>query len=321
MENITKRLNPLKLGAYFVTAVMVLLLALNSFTVTSAGTTKVGTLMGKVHPVPYTEGVHLVNPLMDFDVFDTRNSRYEVNGLNLPTQDRFNSLANVTVLYRIEGTRTPWIKQEYGTAEQYIDKTLRQQLRSVIRDEARKLEDSRALAQSDKVSLLQLNTTNRLKSLMASTGIDIQEVLVQDIEFDPRIAKQILATQQQIQREEEKKSQERVAATEAEIKKQEAIGDAYRAKERADALAYRLTTEANAKKAAFIAEAEGKAQSIILIADANLKLSKSLTPEVLRKQELDNEAILFSKATGKVPHTIIGDTNLRAIGVPVATGK
>lgn len=101
--------------------------------------------------------------------------------------------------------------------------------------------------------MLQINTTNRLKSLMADTGISIQEVLVQDIEFDPRIAKQILATQQQIQHEEEKKSQERVAMTEAEIKRQEAIGIANRDRERANAEAYTLTTKANAEKAALIA--------------------------------------------------------------------
>lgn len=311
--------SPLKLVAYLISTLFAVFIVLNSFTITSAGTTKVGTFMGKVDPSPYYEGVHLVNPLMSFDTFDTRNSRYEVNGLNLPTQDRFNSSANVTVLFRIEGSKTPAIKKDYGTARQYIDKTLRQQLRSIIRDEARKLEDSRALAQSDKVSLLQANTTKRLKDIMADTGIDIQEVLVQDIEFDPRIAKQILATQQQIQREEEKKSQERVAMTDAEIKRQQAIGDANRDRERADAEAYKLTTEANAKKAAFIAEAEGKAHAIKLIANANLQLSKSLTPQVLRKQELDNEAVLFSKAKGNVPHTIIGDTNLRAIGIPMAT--
>lgn len=92
----------IKLVSYVLGTLVLLFVALNSFTITSAGTTKVGTFMGKVDPSPYYEGVHLVNPLMGFDVFDTRNSRYEINGINLPTQDRFNSSANVTVLYRIE---------------------------------------------------------------------------------------------------------------------------------------------------------------------------------------------------------------------------
>jgi hypothetical protein len=39
----------------------------------------------------------------------------------------------------------------------------------------------------------------------------------------------------------------------------------------------------------------------------------------LEKQRLDNEGILFSKSVGNVPTTIIGDTDLRALGIPFAT--
>lgn len=305
--------------------VVVLVTALNSFTITDAGSTKVQTTFGTVNQEAYPEGFYFpVNPLSGFDTFDTRNARYEVNGLNIPTQDRFNSTANVTVLYRIDGSKTPYIKQNYGTAQEYIDKTLRQQLRSIIRDEGRKLPDSRSLAQSDSVSIMQINTMKRLVEQLDGTGIKIQDVLLQDIEFDPRIAQQILKTQERIQAEEAEKSKERLAKTQAEIKKQNAIGDANKKREEADAHAYKLTTEANATKAASIAKAEGKAQAITLEANAqaaaNLKLTKSLTEAILEKQRLDNEAVLYSKSQGNVPTTIIGDTDLRALGVPMAIG-
>lgn len=306
-------------------SVAAIILVLNVFTITSAGTTKVQTTFGTVNPQSYPEGFHIVNPLSSFDTFDTRNARYEVNGLNIPTQDRFNSTANVTVLFRIEGSRTPFIKQNYGTAQEYIDKTLRQQLRSIIRDEGRKLPDSRSLAQSDSVSVMQVNTTQRLTEQLDGTGIEIQEVLIQDIEFDPRIGQQILRTQERIQQEEAEKSKERLATTQAEIKRQNAIGESNRKREEADAEAYKLTTEANARKNALIAEAEGKARAIELEAtaqaEANLKLTKSLTAEILAKQKLDNEGVLYSKSKGNVPHTVIGDTDLRAIGVPMSAIK
>lgn len=319
----------IKYGRVFLSVfvgILSLWLILNLFTVTSAGTTKVQTTFGTVNQVSFPEGFHFpINPLSSFDTFDTRNARYEVNGLNIPTQDRFNSTANVTVLFRIEGSKTPYIKQNYGTAQEYIDKTLRQQLRSIIRDEGRKLPDSRSLAQSDSVSVIQVNTTKRLTEQLDGTGIEIQEVLIQDIEFDPRIAQQILKTQERIQQEEAEKSKERLAQTQAEIKKQQAIGEANKKREEADAEAYKLETEANAKKAALIAEAEGKAKAIELEAtaqaEANEKLTRSLTSQILRKQELDNEGVLYSKSIGNVPHTIIGETNLRAIGVPMATVK
>lgn len=312
---ILKKYVPIATGSVFAA-----ILAMNSFTIVDAGTYKVQTFLGEVNDVPYSEGFHFpVNPMSSFDTYDTRNQRYEISALNIPTQDRFNSTGNVTVLYRIEGDKTPYIKQNYGTSQEYIDKTMRQHLRSVIRDEGRKLHDSRSLAQSDNVSTMQENTRTRLTQALDGTGIIVQEVLIQDIEFDPRIAKQILDTQERIQQEERKKSEERIARTNAEIQKQQAVGEANKKREAADAEAYQLTKVANAKKEAVIAEAEGQAAAIKLVANANLELTKSLTPQILEKQRLDNEAILYSKSVGNVPTTIIGETNLRAIGVPVAT--
>ena len=296
--------------------------AMNTFTIVQAGTHKVESLFGTVFPIALKEGLHFpVNPFASFDTFDTRNDKYEVNGINIPTMDRFNSTGNVTVLFRIDGATTPHIKQNYGTAEEYLNKTLRQYLRSIVRDEGRKLEDSRALANSSNVSVMQENTRKRLTEQLDGTGIEVADVLIQDIKFDPRIAEQILQTQERIQREEAKKSEKRIADTNALIAKAEAEGAANREREAADARAYAITQKANAEKQARIAVAEGEAKAIELIAEANIKLTESLTPQILQKQSLDNEAILYSKSRGQVPTTIIGETNLRAIGVPVATAQ
>lgn len=53
------------------------------------------------------------------------------------------------------------------------------------------------------------------------------------------------------------------------------------------------------------------------MAIANKKLTESLTSSVLEKQRLDNEAILFSRSVGNVPTTVIGETDLRAYGIPL----
>lgn len=307
-----------KVAIYGIASVVAVLVLLNVWTTVPAGHVKVQTMFGKVVDEPLTEGFHVVNPLKSFDLLSTRNDKYEINGLNIPTQDRFESTGNVTVLYRIDGAKGNYIKSNYGTAEEYIDKTLRQQLRSIVRNEGRKLKDSRSLAQAESISLMQSNTLKQLTLVLDGTGIELQEVLVQDIQFDPRIAQQILATQTRIQKEEEQKSQERIAITNALIAKAEAEGEANKKREAADAEAYKLTTEANAHKDAAIAKAQGDAEAIKLIADANLQLTKSLTPQILEKQRLDNEAILYSKSKGNVPTTIIGETNLRAIGVPIS---
>jgi regulator of protease activity HflC (stomatin/prohibitin superfamily) len=176
---------------------------------------------------------------------------------------------------------------------------------------------------SDNVSTMQENTRKRLTEALTGTGITVNDVLIQDIEFDSRISAQILATQQRIQAEEKRKSEERIADTNARIAKAEALGAGNRKREEADAAAYSLDIQAKAEKQAAIDRATGEAEAIALTstaqAEANRKLNLSLTPNILRKQELDNEAILFGKSVGNVPTTIIGDTDLRAIGIPVAT--
>lgn len=301
--------------------VLVSVVALNSYTTVPAGHVKVQTLFGKVTDQPLTEGFHLVNPLKSFDTISTRNDKYEVSGLNIPTQDRFNSEGNITVTYRIDGSKGNYIKTNYGTSEEYIDKTLRQQLRAIVRDEGRKLADSRSLADSASVTDMQVSTKARLKSKLDGTGIIIEDVLVQDIKFDKRIAAQILKTQNRIQQEQERKSQERIAETNTKIATLEAQAEGNRKREAAKARAFEITSKADAEKEAAITVAEGEAESIKLIADANIELSKSLTPEILKKQALDNEKVLYSKSVGNVPSTIIGETNLRAIGVPVSTLK
>lgn len=326
------KLNPFKIGAIAVGAVAMLWLALNVWTIVPAGHVKVPVLFGKVSDDVLEEGFNIpVNPFTSFDTISIRTDKYEITGLNIPTQDRFNSTGNVTVIYDINADKASYIRKEFGNIDQFIDKTLRQQLRSIIRSEGRKLADSRALAQDVNVSKMQMNTATRLRDALETAGINIQEVLVQDIAFDPRIAKQILDTQRRIQNEEQKKSDERIAKTEAAIKKEQAIGEGNKKREAADAEAYREKTEAEGRKEAAISRAQGKAQSITLqakaeadaiklMAEANRDLARSITPALLEYKRIENEAILYSKSRGEVPTTIIGDTDLRAIGVPVATG-
>lgn len=311
----------LKTGLISIAVVVALIFASQSFTTVPAGHVKVQTLFGEIVSEPLEEGLHIVNPLKSFDLISVRNDIYEVNNLNIPTQDRFNSTGNVTVAYRIDGNRGNFIKKNYGTADDYIRKTMRQQLRSIIRDEGRKLKDSRSLSQSTNVTAMQNNTQMRLIEALDDTGIIIDEVLIQDITFDPKIAAQILATQTRIQQEEERLSQKRIATTDAEIKKEIATGEANKVREEANAEAFAITAKANATKAAEIAKAEGIAEAIKLKADANLELTKSLTPQILQSMALENESILFSKSVGAVPDTVtvIGDTSLSAIGIPIAT--
>lgn len=310
-----------KIAGISIVALVGFWFGVNCWTTVEDGTVKVESLFGEVKDEVYTAGFHFVNPLSDFDTFDTRNQKYEENGLTIPTNDRFNSTGNVTIIYTIDGAKAPWIKRNYGTADQYVDVALKQHLRAIVRDEGRKMKDSRSLAVSSNVSDMQLNTKSRLSEKVGGSGITIQDALIQEITFDPRITKQILATQQRIQKEEAEKSSLRIAATQADTAQAVAAGKANAAIEDARGVAESKLLRAQADKDSAILRAEGEAASIKLVADANLDLTKSLTAAILKKQQLDNEAILYSKSVGNVPQTVIGDTDLRALGVPMAVGS
>lgn len=282
-----------------------LVLLLNCFHIVPSGKTAVETTFGKVQPKHLPEGFHIVTPWSGFEDLDTRNLRYEVEGLNIPTQDRFNSSANVTVLYRIDGSKTPWIKTNYGTQDEFIDKTLRQFLRMIIRDEGRTVKDSRGLAQSDIVTKMQTSATQRLTESMEGTGVTVQEVLIQDITFDPRIAEQILKTQDRIQREEAENSQLRIVETQAKQVKAEAKGVADKQMESAKAAAFGVESAAKAKAMAVRSEADAERYKLEQQALGNKALQASLTPEILKLRELEVKQVEAGLGwQGQVPQNV-----------------
>lgn len=280
-------------------------LLLNMFHIVPSGKTAVSTEFGKVQPKHYPEGFYLVAPWASFEDLDTRNLRYEIEGLNIPTQDRFNSTANVTVLYRIEGSKVPWIKTNYGTQEEFIDKTMRQFIRTIIRDEGRKVKDSRGLAQSDIVTNMQVSATQRLTESMEGTGVTVQEVLIQDIKFDDRITKQILDTQERIQREEAENSQLRIDVTKASQKKAQAKGDADQRIELAKAAAFEVESKAKSNATAARQSADAARYSLEQQALGNRALQASLTPEILKLRELEVRQVEAGSGwNGSVPTTV-----------------
>lgn len=268
-------------------AIIATITAFNIYTIVPAGQTKVQTCFGEVTQEHFPEGMHIpVAPRCSFDTYDTREFKYEVNRINIPTQDRFNSTANVTALIRVNPSAVPSIKKNFGNMAEFLDKTIRQQLRSMVRDEGRKLEDSRSLAQSEKVTKMQDSLKNRLSEALDGK-IQVNDVLVQDIEFDPRIANQILKTQERIQREEAEASQLRIQKTLADQAIEKARGESESKKKQAEAEQYRLQSIADGKAHAQRVAAEAERYALEQKAEGNKALNKSLTQNILTLKDLE----------------------------------
>lgn len=300
----------LKYGVTGIAAVLAMIISFNSYTIVDAGTTKVETLFGVVNPKHLGEGPHMVNPFASFDVFDTRNNKHIVENMQIPTRDRFNSTGKVTLLYRVDNAKTPYIKTNYGTMEMFVDKAMSQFLSSILKDEGRKVDDSRGLADSGNITTMQENTKRRLQEALEGTGITLQEVLIQDITFDPRIANQILQTQDRIQKEESEKSQLRIAKTQADKDIAIAQGKAGADKAKYDADAYKISVNATANANATKAIADADRYQMEQTAAGNTKLANSLTPQIVRLKEIEVEKVKAGSGwNGQVPanFTMMGE--------------
>ena len=87
--------NPKKTTLIALGVIAALWLVPNSYTIVQDGTVKTQTFMGKVSPKPVLPGFHLVNPLADFEVFNTKDIAMKFDKLQVPSQDKFKSTVDM----------------------------------------------------------------------------------------------------------------------------------------------------------------------------------------------------------------------------------
>ena len=223
---------------------MAALLALNVWTYTPVGEKKVEVCMGEVTGVVLDNGLHTAKPWCSYDLMNFQNQLKTFPDMLLPTQDRMNSFGTVNLKFRLKDGAAVEVREDYGNEERFFQKTLYADLPNVLKSEARKLEDSANLADDAFVSALVANTTERLNKSLGDK-INIQEVQLLDIKFDPLIRKQIEDTKK---RQEEEKRQ----LSQLEIQKtiqQEAVE---KAKADAESAAFELERRTDLAQAVYV---------------------------------------------------------------------
>ncbi|CAM0101324.1 hypothetical protein PODOV005v1_10023 [Vibrio phage PS32B.2] len=223
---------------------MAALLALNVWTYTPVGEKKVEVCMGEVTGVVLDNGLHTAKPWCSYDLMNFQNQLKTFPNMLLPTQDRMNSFGTVNLKFRLKDGAAVEVREDYGNEERFFQKTLYADLPNVLKSEARKLEDSANLADDAFVSALVSNTTERLNKSLGDK-INIQEVQLLDIKFDPLIRKQIEDTKK---RQEEEKRQ----LSQLEIQKtiqQEAVE---KAKADAESAAFELERRTDLAQAVYV---------------------------------------------------------------------
>lgn len=112
--------------------------------------------MGKVSPKPVLPGFHLVNPLADFEVFNTKDIAMKFDKLQVPSQDKFKSTVDMTVMLQFDGNKAPINRINAGNQDQALDKYVTEKLLSTVREFGKSVPKAQDLYNAEVQSQLQI---------------------------------------------------------------------------------------------------------------------------------------------------------------------
>ena len=269
---------PIKTIVGVVSAVIIGLTALNSYTIVSPGEAKVGTLFGKVESAPLVEGFHVVNPMVDFDTYSIKDITVKWDGVKVPAQDKLKSSMDLAVTFRAKTSGLVNMKRTAGTLQNAFEKYVDPQVYSLLRECGKGVEQSQDFFKDEVQTEMQDFMLASLKERLAPLGFEVSSALFSDISLPPLVQAAI----EQTKGREEKVNQERAQLEIVQLEQQKAVKIAEAQMEAAESDATAKRTMADAAAYAKQADATAQAFAITTRADAqslaNDKLSKSVTP-------------------------------------------
>ncbi|WFD55526.1 hypothetical protein phi5_45 [Enterobacter phage phi5] len=283
--------NPKKTTLIALGVIAALWLVPNSYTIVQDGTVKTQTFMGKVSPKPVLPGFHLVNPLADFEVFNTKDIAMKFDKLQVPSQDKFKSTVDMTVMLQFDGSKAPINRINAGSQDQALDKYVTEKLLSTVREFGKSVPKAQDLYNAEVQSQLQIAIQQEVEEYARPYGYTVKQVFLQDIDLPEAIKKQVENT---------KIREEQVNAEKAELARKEQIAQQAVVQAVADKEARSNAAQANER------DADARLYAAKKEAEANAILQRTITPEMIRWKELDVQQTIADKYQGGVPQTVMG---------------
>lgn len=196
------------------------------------GTVGVQTLFGEVKPGVLDSGLHLVNPLVEVKLFDTKTQNYTMSGvrdegvksgddaIRVLSADGLEVSIDLTVLYHVIPSEAPKVLKETGL--DYTDKIVRPISRTKIRDNA--VYYGAIELYSSKRQEFQDRIVQSIEKDFESRGLMLEKLLIRNITLPEAVKTSI---EQKISAEQEAQKMEFVLQKEqqeAERKRIEAQG-------------------------------------------------------------------------------------------------
>ena len=218
-----------------------------SIEIVPAGHVHVASLFGDVETPAYEPGFHLVNPLLAFTSFDTRQKTY-FETISVPSQDQLLTSFDVSVQYRISDANTPHTLQNTGTPGAVLNIHIIPTLRSVFREQGRQVDRAEDFFLETIQQQMQDSSLEILHEKLLPKGAEIQGVLIRDVRLPDFIQNAIEAKKEADQlaakaiaelRRYETEQQQQIVRANAD--RQAAVLQAEQRRTLADASAYEIT--------------------------------------------------------------------------------
>ena len=228
------------------------LIAVRFIRIIPAGHVGVAVLFGSVQDEPYPEGLHVVSPLLSWELFDVRQKTVMEQAL-IPTRDQLQTSLDVSVQFRLDGSIAPEILRSTGRSEQMRDVHLVPTLRSLVRKQGAMISKAEDFFNDDTRELLETRLLRELQTRLNPKGFEIQDVLVRDIALPTVLTKAIELKKEREQAVGRQKAELERFRTEQQQKV--ALADAERQAAEQEAARKRILAEARAHEIRAINEA------------------------------------------------------------------
>ncbi len=250
-----------RLGVIGVAVMVVLVFGGRFLKTVPPGHVGVATLFGEVMDEPFREGLHVpVNPFYQWVLFDVRQTTLKESA-QVPTRDQLQTKIDVSVQYRLDGSRAPMILRETGDAQRVVSVQLIPFLRSLVREEGSKIPRAEDFFLKEIREQLEQGLQLRMQEELAPKGILVSNVLIRDINLPTVLSKAIEQKKEREQAVERQKAelerfaqeqQQKVAQANAQLDAARLEAEQVRVLASAKADEIRLINDAIAKNPAYI---------------------------------------------------------------------
>lgn len=288
----------IKWGALVIAAIIIITSAVGSV---PAGHVGITVTMGSVSPEVRREGFYLKLPFIQtVKMMDARTQKVEWTDPDNPISAASKDLQDVFILavvtYHISPDKAAKIYQTIGT--DYADKKVIPLTLNAIKTHTGKYNVAEILTNREKIT----NDVNTdVAAQLLANDIILENVSLVNIDFRPEYKQAI----------EQKQIAEKQVETQRYTLEKQAL-EAQQQVKKAEADKQAKILAAEAEKQAKILEGEG-------IEEFNKKVSQSLTSDLLKYKELQNQEKAIDKWNGQYPDVVAGGESIPLIQMPVSS--